>query len=256
MAAVVPVGAAAAALALDRSLARLPAPVQTVLRGLALKPAFAVCALLEAGRRIEEALEAGDVDSSRAGLAALVSRTTTELDEPLIAAAAIESLAENLTDSVVAPILAFVVGGLPAAYAYRAINTLDSMIGYHGSYEWLGKAAARLDDAVNLIPARVATLLLLASTTFRGQSPSGGLRALRRDRGRTPSPNAGWTMATAAGAMGVRLEKRGEYVLNPDGRIPTAADVHAARRLVATATALGLGLAGCAALCRILRSGR
>ena len=161
--------------------------------------------------------------------ARLVSRPTAELDSGLAAAAAIESLAENVVDSWLAPLLAYALGGLPLAYAYRAANTADAMWGYRGTpYEHLGKVAARLDDALNWLPARCASVLICGVSG----APRRAAHAWRRDASRTASPNAGQSMAAAAGALDVRLEKVGHYILNADGRAPTAADVGAARRLV------------------------
>ncbi len=239
LAATLPAAAALAGAVVELGLRRLPPAARVVARGAALKPAFALRALLVAGRAVECSLTDGDLAGARTALRSLVSRDTAGLDEGLIAAAAIESLAENLTDSVIAPLWAFALFGLPGAYTYRAINTLDSMIGYRGRYEWLGKAAARLDDIVNLIPARATAMLLAGAAPIAGASAAGALQALRRDHRLTASPNAGWSMAAAAGALGVRLEKREHYVLNADAPTPRAADIARARRLVGTAAAAG-----------------
>jgi adenosylcobinamide-phosphate synthase len=113
-----------------------------------------------------------------------------------------------MTDSFVGPWLFFALFGLPGAVAYRAINTLDSMLGYHGYYEHLGKASARLDDLANLVPARLSALLLVVGSFFLpGQNAPAALRIMWRDHRRTESPNAGWTMSGMAGALGVKLEK-------------------------------------------------
>jgi adenosylcobinamide-phosphate synthase len=200
-----------------------------------LKPTFAGRALLGAARRVEAAIGHGDLDAARARLAALVSRPTAGLRPGLAAAAAIESLAENLADSWVAPLAAYVCFGLGGAYAYRAANTADAMWGYRDErYEWLGKAAARLDDLLNLAPARLAALLLVAAAADRPAA----LRAWRRDARLTASPNAGQPMAAAAGALAVRLEKVGHYALNPAAPEPTAGDVRRARALVGRAMLL------------------
>ncbi|MDO9280431.1 MAG: cobalamin biosynthesis protein, partial [Pseudomonadota bacterium] len=120
------------------------------------------------------------------------------------------------------------------------VNTLDAMIGYHGRYEWLGKASARLDDVLNLVPARLTALLLLAGGVLAGADARSGARTMWRDRARTESPNAGWPMATMAGLLGVRLEKPGHYVLGA-GRAPTGADVTASWRIVAWGLLVGAG---------------
>src|SRR5581483_120715 len=171
-----PALAAATALGVTAAGRRLSPPARVLAIGVALKPCFAIRALLRAGAEVESALAAGEIEAARRHLRSLVSRDTAELSEGLIAAAAIESLAENLTDSVTAPLFAFALFGLPGACAYRAINTLDSMIGYRGRYEWLGKCAARLDDLVNLLPARVTALLIAAAAPLAGGSTRRALR--------------------------------------------------------------------------------
>ncbi len=179
-----------------------------------LTSCFAIRGLGEAGARVATHLEADDLSAGRAGLSWLCSRDPSELDATQVAAAALESVAENSSDSAVAPILFYVLGGLPAALAYRCVNTLDAMVGYRGALEWLGKASARLDDLANLIPARITGLLLLIAAMLRTDlSPGQGLRVMLQDHGKTESPNAGWPMAAMAGIVGVQLEKQGHYVL-------------------------------------------
>ena len=158
----------------------------------------------------------------------LVSRPTADLSAGDVAAAAIESLAENLADSVVAPLFWCAVGGLPALAAYRCANTADAMWGYlTPRHAELGRAAARTDDLLNLIPARLtATLLALAA----GPNHPNSWRVARRDHGLTASPNAGWPMAAIALRLGLRLTKRGHYDLNPAGAEPGPGDVTEAVR--------------------------
>jgi adenosylcobinamide-phosphate synthase len=206
----------------------LPWPLQAIL----LKTAFSGRALLSAGRQVEDDLRDGDIVAARTDLRSLVSRPTQDLDESLVAAAAIESLAENFVDSWLAPLLAYAVFGLGGACAYRMANTADAMWGYRtAEYEWLGKVPARLDDALNWIPARVGALLLICA----GNNWRQALEVYRRDARRTSSPNAGQAMAACAGQLGVRLEKVGHYVLGADGRAPVAADIAVARTLVCRA---------------------
>jgi adenosylcobinamide-phosphate synthase len=256
LAAGVPCLTAAAALVVECAAGCVPAPLDAVALALALKPSFALRALLGAGSSVEARLAAGDVEGARGALSALVSRETATLDAGLVVAAAIESLAENLGDGLAGPLLAYAVAGLPGAWAYRALNTLDSMVGYHGRFEWLGKASARLDDLANLLPARVAALALVVAAPLAGGSARDALRAAVRDHALTASPNAGWPMSAAAGAIGVRLEKLEHYALNPDGRAPTTDDLRRARTLTAAAGALliAAGLAG--SLARDRRSAR
>jgi len=210
------------------------------LHALALKPAFAGRALLDAGRRVETALDGSQLVPARAELRSLVSRPTASMDGPLVAAAAIESLAENLVDSWLAPLLAYSLFGLGGAYAYRAVNTADAMWGYRTPrYERLGKAAARLDDVLNLVPARLGALMLCCVAGRRRQA---AVQTWRTDGGLTSSPNAGQTMACAAGALGVRLEKSEHYALNPTAPLPGAESIARGRQLVGRAMWLTAGL--------------
>ena len=178
-----------------------------------LKSTFAVSALGAAAADVRRALALGDLTAARIALTSLCSRDASELDAAAVAAGAVESVAENTADSVVAPLLFFVLFGLPGAIFYRAVNTLDARIGYHGRYEFLGKASARLDDLLNWVPARIAAGLLLVAGAWQKLDARRGWQVLWRDGGRTESPNAGRPMAAMAGLLGVRLEKPGHYAL-------------------------------------------
>ena len=245
----IPLGCAVLAARLVGWTAPWPA-VQLAVTIAVLKSTFAVRALGEAAERVRRALVAGDLARARAGLSSLCSRDAAALDEPLVAAAVVESVAENASDSVVAPLFYFALFGLPGAVAYRAVNTLDAMIGYRGRYEYLGKAAARLDDVLNFIPARITAGLVLAAAAVTGGEAARGWRVMRRDGGLTESPNAGRPMAAMAGVLGVVLEKPGHYRLGAPGAAPGAATIRAAWRIVATACALG-----CAAVAITLGAG-
>ena len=176
-----------------------------------LSTAFAVSGLARAARSVQDAMDEESMGDARQGLTSLVSRDTTSLSRPLAAAAAIESVAENTTDSYIGPWLAFALLGLPGAFAFRAVNTLDSMIGYRGKYEYLGKASARLDDAMNLIPARISAGLILTAGALCRLPVRRGWRGALRGQGMTASPNAGWTIGAMSGLLGVALEKPGHY---------------------------------------------
>jgi len=231
-------GSALAGGAATRIAARLPWPLGLLVEAWVLKTTLSVRALIEAGALVERHLEADDLEGARQAITALVSRDVSALGPPLLASAAVESLAENTADSIVGPLLYYALGGLPAALAYRAANTLDAMIGYHGPYEQLGKAAARFDDLLNLVPARLSSALLLAGGALAGGDTATGLEITRRDHGLTASPNAGWPMSTMAGLLGTRLEKPGHYRLG--GELPPTdlpAIDHAAE-IVKVATAL------------------
>lgn len=207
--------------------------------GAALKCTLAWRALIGASDRVRRNLQAGNFDAARLDLRALVSRDTAQLDAPLLTAAAIESLAENASDSFVAPLFYYHLFGLPGAFAYRAANTLDAMLGYHGRYEFLGKIPARLDDALNLIPSRITALLIVIAARFAGGDACRAWETMRRDHARTESPNAGYPMSAIAGALDVRLEKVGHYRLNEDGRNPQPRDIRRAARIVSLALMFG-----------------
>ncbi|MHB8992292.1 MAG: adenosylcobinamide-phosphate synthase CbiB [Chloroflexota bacterium] len=228
-------------------------PAKTLALALALKPTFAIRALFEFTGRVQKTLESGDLQGSRLAVGQIVSRNVERLGEPEVAAAAVESLAENGSDSVVAPLFYYAVLGLPGAYLYRMANTLDAMVGYRGRYEYLGKVAARVDDALNLLPARLAALATAATCWTAGGSPAGAWRGMRRDSLRTPSPNAGWPMAAMAGALGLRLEKVDHYVLNDGGRLPRAHDLDVARRVAGIS--LAAAVAGMILLSRGIHRG-
>ncbi|MYH67437.1 MAG: cobalamin biosynthesis protein, partial [Dehalococcoidia bacterium] len=138
------------------------------------------------------------------------------------------------------PWLAFAIMGVPGAVAYRAVNTLDSMLGYRGPNEYLGKAAARLDDLVNWIPARISALLLLASGATLRLPVLPAWRGMLRDRLLTESPNAGWTMGAMAGLLGAELEKPGHYRLGAGLRQPEADDIRLSVRLAEHTAVLGV----------------
>ena len=212
----------------------LPIWAQGVLTGVFLKPVFAFRGLLKAGQEVQQALLADDLTAARKLTAwHLVSRDTGQLSGPQIASAAVESLAENLTDSFLSPLLCFAVGGLPLAWFYRFINTADAMIGYRTpAYEYFGKFAARLDDVLNWLPARLAGFWLAAAAGLCRLDAKTALRVMIGQHDRTSSPNAGWTMAAAAGALGVVLEKSAHYRLEGSSQYPEARDIGRAIQLV------------------------
>jgi adenosylcobinamide-phosphate synthase len=180
-----------------------------------LKPVFAYRNLRQNIAEVAQALTLDDLPTARhlAGWH-LVSRDTNELTAEEVAGAAIESLAENMTDSLTAPLTAYVVGGLPAAWAYRFVNTADAMWGYRtAEFEQLGKFPARLDDILNWLPARLTAWLLVAAAWLAGENAAQAKRAMLSQHHQTSSPNAGWTMSTMAGALGVTLSKRDAYQL-------------------------------------------
>jgi adenosylcobinamide-phosphate synthase len=206
-------------------LAKLPRWLDVILTALLLKPLFALRLLLEEVAAVEAALVQG-LDCGRARLAHIVSRDTTNLDADEIRESSLESLAENLSDSVIAPLFWFALFGLPGAAVYRFANTADAMWGYRGRWEWAGKFAARVDDLLNLVPARMTAIGLL----LWGPNRLALLWRLPREAARTSSPNSGWPMGALALTLNVRLRKPQVYVLNADGVAPSAADTVAALR--------------------------
>ncbi len=246
MALLVPGLFAAGALLVCR--AARPNPFLSVaVEALLLKSTFAVRALGGAALAVGGALRRGALDEARAGLRSLCSRDASRLDAPRVAAAAVESVAENASDSAVAPLLWWAVAGVPGAIAYRAVNTLDARIGYRGRYEWLGKASARLDDLLNLVPARVTAGLLLLAGLLLGADVRRGLSVLRRDGARTESPNAGRPMAVMAGLLGVELEKVGHYRLGDPLRSVGPETVEVAWRIALAAMLAAVAVAAAVA---------
>jgi adenosylcobinamide-phosphate synthase len=215
-----------------------------------LKSSAAGRALGRAGLDVARPLDRGDLAGARTALRSLCSRDPSHLDAPQLAAAAVESVAENASDSVVAPLFYYALFGLPGAVAYRAVNTLDAMIGYRGRYEFLGKAAARLDDVLNFIPARITAVLLLVAGALSRARVREGWRILRRDGAATASPNAGRPMATIAGLLGVRLDKVGHYRLGDPAVAITPGTIRAAWRIVALAMVLAVILCAVAIAAR------
>jgi len=246
---------AAAAAGLGVVAGRVPASHFPASRGrvLRLAAATAVGTWAVVGSRtlaveaaaVDELLARGELPAARQRLTHLVGRKTAHLDEGEVARAVIESVAENTSDAVVAPLLWGAIAGLPGLLAYRAINTLDAMVGHHSPrYENFGWAAARADDIANYLPARLTALLTSAAAPLAGGSGRAALATWGRDGRRHPSPNAGVCESAYAGALGIRLGGRNDYgshvedrpVLGggprgDEGKAATAADIRRAVRL-------------------------
>lgn len=204
---------------------------------------------------VGDALVDGELDRARRDLRALVGRDATSLDEPEIARAVIESVAENTVDATTATLFWAVVGGAPLVIVHRMTNTLDAMVGHHNArYERFGWAAARLDDSLNWAPARLTALAIAATRPSRFMHT---IAIVRRDAGQHPSPNGGRVEAAMAGAMGIELGGSNRYgdliehrgVLG-DGRVPTGHDIAIAVRLTNGAIAILVGLLATAATTR------
>lgn len=209
------------------AIVKLPLWLAVLLTGLLLKPLFALKMLLGEVVAVEDALTRS-VEQGRARLRMIVSRDTDRLTASEVRESAFESLAENLSDSVVAPLFWFALLGLPGAAIYRFANTADAMWGYRDRWEWAGKFAARADDLLNWIPARLTALAIM----LIGPDRISLFRRLRTEADRTSSPNSGWPMAALALSLNVRLRKPGVYALNADGFEPSARNVSTALRRV------------------------
>lgn len=212
---------------------KLPGALNWLVHAWLLKTTFSLRGLDDAAAEVEAALRADDLAEARRLLSwHLVSRDTTTLDASQVAAAAIESVAENTSDGIVAPLFWYGVGGLPAALTYRYLQTCDSILGYRDAErEWLGKVAARTDDLLNLIPARLTALLFIA---LRPRA----WRVWWRDARLTASPNAGHPMSAMSGILDRELIKLGHYTLNAGRPLPDVVDLGRARRFMAAAIAL------------------
>jgi adenosylcobinamide-phosphate synthase len=196
-----------------------------------------------AAGHVADAVEDEDLPRARERLRSLVSRDVEALDRRLVLSAAVESLAENAGDSFLAPWFYYAAAGLPGALAYRALNTLDSMWGYRTPrYEHFGKAAARLDDAANYLPATAGARLMLTAGGALGLSAAEGKRILERDGTATESPNAGRLMSAMAGLLCVQLEKPGAYSLGDDVQSLDIGKVRTAQQVVMATAALGLAV--------------
>lgn len=241
----------------DLGLGFFPRWVRFLVKTAVLKSTFSLRGLLSAASDVEDALLAHDLPEARKWVSwHLVSRDTSQLDPSQVTAATIESLAENLSDGVIAPLFYYQLGGLPAALAYRYLNTCDAMLGYRDeAREWLGKASARTDDLFNIIPARLTAVGILL--TKSGQQVASGkwhtkpqppvpsfqspMSIYLRDASQTDSPNAGHPMSAMAGVLGVELEKVGQYQLGKGLPKPQPSDIGRAKRVLMLATGIFVG---------------
>ncbi|MEA3349850.1 MAG: cobalamin biosynthesis protein [Chloroflexota bacterium] len=225
---------------LNKFFARLPNPLGWLAEAVLLKSTFSLRGLDRAAGEVQTALEGDNLNEARRAVSwHLVSRDTSKLNASQVAAATIESVAENASDGIIAPLFYYALGGLPAALAYRFANTADSMLGYRdAAREWLGKFPARLDDLLNFIPARLTGLLFVLVAPFQGGSPAQTWQIMRRDANITDSPNAGYPMSAMAGALGIELEKADQYKLGMGSPAPKPEHIRKARTLLAAVTGL------------------
>ena len=214
-------------IALQQLLDKMPWFIRGIVEAAVLKTCFSWRGLAAAARQVQQALAQPDLPQARHWLAwHLVSRDTSALSPSEVSAATIESVAENASDSLVAPLFYYAIGGLPGALLYRLINTADAMLGYRDAErEWLGKIPARLDDLANVIPARLTAVLIVAATFIYRHDARRTWRIWRRDARQTASPNAGHPMSAMAGALGVELVKIGHYRLGGGLKPPAPTDI-------------------------------
>ncbi len=209
----------AAAWGVVQLTAGLPPIFAYLVQGLLLSFTISPRALKEAGMEIHQYLQQGNLAEARKKVGWIVGRDTDKLDEGEITRATVETVAENITDGILSPFFFAVLGGVPLAFAYRAVNTLDSMVGYkNDKYLDFGMPAARFDDVCNWIPARLTAVTLLMATCICGYDIKGAYACLKRDASLHPSPNSGWAEATVAGALGVQLGGLNYYFGRPSLR--------------------------------------
>ncbi|MGY1826139.1 cobalamin biosynthesis protein [Blastococcus sp. SYSU DS0541] len=252
--AVVVGGATALGVAADRATRSSPA-LRTVVTAAATWAVLGGTSLGRVAGSMHAALAAGDLPAARATLPGLAGRDPRGLGEGELARATVESVAENTSDAAVAPLFWGAVAGVPGLLGYRAVNTLDAMVGHRSArYARFGWAAARADDVANWVPARLTAALTVGCAPLVGGSAAGALRAWRRDGAAHPSPNSGRCEASLAGALGLRLGGRNVYGSRVeerpalgDGRPPAAADIP---RAVALSRAVWTAAAVLATLAR------
>ena len=209
--------------------------------------------LRDEAKNVQSKLEHDSLDAARQAVARIVGRDTAALSPEGVARAAIETVAENFSDGVIAPMTYLMLGGAPLALGYKAVNTMDSMVGYKNeTYLYFGRAAARLDDFVNYIPARLSALMLISAARLTGEDAGNALRVWRRDRRNHASPNSGQCEAAAAGALHLRLCGPASYFgvrhdkpyIGDDDRPVTPGDIDRVCRMESAGTLLALAVFG------------
>ena len=198
----------------EKYILLLPFPLNYLIYAFLLSTIIGYKSLFDFCKKPIEYIKNGDLDKAREAVQHIVSRDASKLDEEHVLSAAVESLSENITDSIIGALFYAIIFGLPGAFVYRAINTLDAMIGYKNEkYLWYGKLAARLDDLANFIPSRIAGILLIITAPFYKGSVKKAIYGFLKEGNKVPSPNSGYTMATLANALNITLEKIGYYKL-------------------------------------------
>ena len=249
LAAALPLGTLALSLAALFALGLVHPALRFALEAVWCWQALAMRGLRDESRNVCRALTGATLPEARAAVARIVGRDTDSLSAEGVARAAVETVAENFSDGEIAPLFYMLLGGAPLALCYKAINTMDSMVGYKNErYLYFGRAAARLDDAANWLPARLSALLLIAAAACTGQDARGAFRIWRRDRRNHSSPNSAQTESAMAGALGVRLAGPASYFgtlhdkpyIGDDRRPISPADICTANRMLYVGSALAL----------------
>lgn len=205
------------------------------------KATFAIKGMSQYTLPIAKALKQNDLNGARKWLPYIVRRDPNNLNERQIISAAVESIAESTTDGITAPFFFFALLGVQGAFAYRVINTLDSMVGYKtAEYKNIGWFSAKLDTLTNYVPARLTAYLMVAAAFLLREDWRESWRILQRDKHKTASPNAGYTISAMAGALNVQLEKQGYYTLGDDHGISAEHILKALRVMTVTAVIFGL----------------
>jgi len=212
-----------------------------IIGAILFKSTFAIRCMRKYTVPIAKALKGGDLDGARKFLPYIVRRDPNTLNESQIISAAVESVAESTTDGITAPFFFFAFLGVPGAFVYRVINTLDSMVGYKNEeLKNIGWFSAKMDTLVNYVPARLTAVLMVVAAGLVGASAKESCRILKRDKNNTASPNAGWTISAMAGALNTQLAKPGYYSLGDDHEITAEHIFKALRIMELTAVLFGL----------------
>ena len=215
--------------------------IYIIVGALLFKATFAITGMGQYTKPIAEALKKKDLTAARKWLPYIVRRDPSTLNERQIISAAVESIAESTTDGITAPFFFFALFGVPGAFVYRVINTLDSMVGYkNAEYKNIGWFSANLDTIANYIPARGTAYIMVAAAFLSHEDWRESYRILQRDKHKTASPNAGYTISAMAGALNIQLEKQGYYTLGDDHGISSEHITRALRVMTLTAALFGL----------------
>lgn len=210
-----------------------------VVGALLFKATFAISGMGQYTKPIAVALKNRDLEGARKWLPYIVRRDPHTLNERQIISATVESIAESTTDGITSPFFYFAIFGVPGAFAYRVINTLDSMVGYkNAEFRNIGWFSAKMDTLTNWLPSRITAYLMVAASALLRLDSKESLRILERDKHKTASPNAGFTISAMAGALNIQLEKKGNYCLGDDHGMISYKDIGRALKVMTISAAL------------------